>query len=144
MKKLTNAHTSLWKSLTQGLRRWRHPELALPVSCLDDEKIDCALKRAGIARKDLFTPGRTIARYRSRMAAMLAMHGIDVEQAVRNHWPSLKDADGNCARCRETGRCTRWLEWGRPNAGPKVFCPNAALFSSIEQGQVEVRLRANM
>ena len=132
------------RSISDKVRRWQNPALARTLSDLSDDEIDNALVRAGLTRKDLFTAGDSIAQYRVRMAHMLAMLGIDVEQAVREHWASLKDADCNCSQCAQTGPCHRWLEWGRPNTGPQAFCPNATFFMSIVADQVETRLRERM
>lgn len=134
----------LLRSIADKMCRWQNPVLARTLSDLSDDEIDDALARAGLTRKDLFTAGDTIAQYRARMAYMLATLGIDVEQAVSEHWASLKHADHKCSRCTQTGRCHRWLEWGRPNTGPQVFCPNATFFMSIVADQVESRLRDNM
>ena len=128
----------------QKLLMWRNPVLAHPISSRTDEEIDTALTRAGLARKDLFTPGGAIAQYRLRMACMLQALGIKVDLAVNEHWAAFKKADGKCSRCAETGRCHRWLEWGRPTAAPTMFCPNARLFLSIVEEQVESRARDNM
>jgi len=132
------------KSIADKVRRWQNPALARALSELSNDEIDNALLRAGLTRKDLFTAGDAIAQYRVRMAYMLTTLGINVEQAVREHWASLKDADCNCSQCNQTGRCLRWLEWGRPNTGPQGFCPNATFFMSIVADQVESRLRERM
>ena len=119
------------------ISRWKHPVLAQALSDLSDEEIDRALSRAGLNREDLFTPDNAIAEHRLRMALMLATLGIDEGHAVDKHWKALKQADNNCSRCSQTGRCHRWLEWGRPNTGPQVFCPNTELFMSIVADQAK-------
>ena len=134
----------LLRSIANKVRRWHNPALAQPLSDLSDDEIDDALIRAGLTRKDLFAPNNAIAQHRFRIAQMLATVGIDVGQLVSDDWASLKHADHKCSRCTQTGRCHRWLEWGRPNTGPQVFCPNATFFMSIVADQVESRLRANM
>lgn len=121
-------------------RRWQHPSLARSQACRRDDEIDAALREAGLARADLFTPANAIAHHRVHMAHMLAAIGIDVPRAVDEYWESLKQADGVCAGCSQTGRCRRWLDWGRANAAPDVFCPNAALFRSIPAEQVSAGL----
>ncbi len=133
-------HRPLSKALRK-LREWRNPVLAHPLAHLSDDEIDKALSRAGLARQDLFTPRSAIAQYRTRMACMLATLGVKVDEAVTEHWTSLKVADGNCSQCSETGRCLRWLEWGRPNSAPTVFCPNASFFLSVLADQTERRFR---
>lgn len=143
MKILRNAHRSI-RSIAHRLRTLRNPILARPISALSDDEIDNALERAGLTRKDLFTPKNAIAQHRTMMAGMLATLGINVEQTVRDRWVNLKEADHICSRCTQTGRCHRWLEWGRPNTGPEVFCPNATLFNEIVADQTESRLRDNM
>jgi hypothetical protein len=142
-KILRNARRPL-RSVVRKLNRWQNPMLAGTISDLSDDEIDEALAHAGLMRKDLFTPNNAIAQYRFRMACMVTALGIDVEQMVKDHWASLKDADFNCSRCTETGRCLRWLEWGRPNAAPTVFCPNAPVFMSIAAEQVDSRRRNSM
>ena len=112
-------------------RRLRGDVLAGPLSQAGDYQIDAALKQDGITRTDLFSPSRAIARHRTRLAWMLALWGIDVPRATREHWQELKVADEQCNHCPNTGRCTRWLEWGQFNAAPMVFCPNAELWSAI-------------
>lgn len=111
---------------------------------MSDAEIDAALARANLDRGDLFRPGSSIASYRFRMACMLTALGIRSDDAVRDHWNALKEADGKCSRCKETGRCVRWLEWGRPNTAPSVFCPNAALFLSLVDEQTESRAREGL
>jgi len=143
MNILRDAHRP-FHSIARKLQSWQNPILARTISDLSDDEIDNALALTGLTRKDLFTPKNAIAQYRFRMACMLTTLGINVEQAVREHWAPLKDADYNCSRCTQTGRCLRWLEWGRPNTGPQVFCPNATFFMSIAADQVESRLRDNM
>lgn len=128
-------------TVLRKLREWQNPVLAHPLANLSDDEIDKALSRAGLARQDLFTSSNAIAQYRTKMACMLAALGIKVDEAVTEHWTSLKVADGNCSRCAETGRCYRWLEWGRPNTAPTVFCPNASFFLSVVAEQKEHRLR---
>ena len=132
------------RSIAYKLRRWQNPALARTLSELSDDEIDNALARAGLTRKDLFTPDNAIAQYRFRMGCMLTTLGINVEQTVREHWAPLKDADYNCSRCTQTGQCLRWLQWGRPNTGPQSFCPNTTFFNSMVADQVESRLRDNM
>lgn len=127
--------------VVRKLRELKNPVLARPLAHFSDEDIDEALSRAGLKRKDLFSASGYIAQHRFRMACMLAVLGIKVDQAVTQHWTSLKDADAKCSRCAETGRCHRWLDWGRPNSGPTVFCPNAGLFLSIVADQTESRVR---
>jgi len=105
--------------------------LAGPLSQAADGQIDAALKQDGIARADLFSPSRAIARHRARLVWMLASWGIDVARAANEHWQELKIADQQCSHCPNTGRCTRWLEWGQFNAAPMVFCPNAELWAAI-------------
>ena len=116
-------------------RRWRNPVLARALEHLDDREIDSALRRAGLSRAKLLTPRDAIARHRVRMAHMLAALGIDVRDAVERNWDVLKEADRKCSMCREAGRCRRWLDWGRLNDAPQVFCPNAALFQDIGADQ---------
>lgn len=112
-------------------RRLRGDVLTGPLSQAGDSEIDAALKQGGIARTDLFSPSHAIARHRARLAWMLATWGIDVPRAAREHWQELKVADEQCSHCPNTGRCTRWLEWGQFNAAPMVFCPNAELWCAI-------------
>lgn len=131
-------------AIARKLHLWQNPALARPLSDLSDEEIDGALARAGLARDDLFTPGGAIAQRRFLMACMLAALEIKVEPMVREHWAALKEADGHCAKCTQTGRCLRWLEWGRPNTAPTVFCPNAPFFLSVAADQVDNRLRDSM
>ena len=134
----------LLRSIADKMRRWQNPVLARTISDLSDDEIDNALARAGLTRKDLFTPDNAIAQYRFRMACMLTTLGINIEQAIREDWATLKDADNKCSRCTQTRQCLRWLEWGRPNTGPQAFCPNATFFKLMVADQVESRLRDNM
>ncbi len=120
-------------------RRLRGGVLAGPLSQAGDKQIDAALKQDRITRTDLFSPSRAIARHRTRLAWMLATWGIDVSRAAREHWQELKAADEQCSRCLNTGRCTRWLEWGQFNAAPMIFCPNAELWSAIALEQATTR-----
>ena len=122
----------LLQGIAAKIRRWHNPVLNRTLDELSDDEIDDALARARLTRTDLFAPNDAIAQHRVRMAFMLASLGINVGQAVREHWASLKRADHNCSRCTQTGRCHRWLEWGRPNTGPQVFCHNATFFMSID------------
>lgn len=112
-------------------RRWRNPILARALGYLDDQEVDSALRCAGLSRAKLFTPRDAIARHRVRMAHMLAALEVDVHDAVARNWDDLKQADHNCSVCTQAGRCRRWLQWGRINDAPRVFCPNAALFLQI-------------
>lgn len=116
-------------------RRWRNPVLARALGHLKDHEIDSALSDAGLSRAKLFTPRDAIARHRVRMAHMLATLEVDVHDAVDWNWEALKQADQTCSLCREVGRCRRWLEWGRVNDAPQVFCPNAPLFQEIGADQ---------
>lgn len=116
-------------------RRLRHPVLARPLGRTSNRQIDAALERAGLTRAALFTYGGAIARHRTQMAGMLEAHGVDVARAVVENWEDLKLADHYCAHCRNARRCSRWLQWGRRNDAPKMFCVNANLFASIAASQ---------
>jgi len=122
-------------------RRWRNPVLARALGHLDDREIESALRRAGLSRAKLFTPKNAIARHRVRMAHMLDVLGIDIRDAVEWNWDDLKEADRKCLACRDAGRCRRWLECGRINDAPQVFCPNASLFQDIGADQALRKLR---
>lgn len=121
------------------IRRWRNPVLAHPLEEASENQIDAALASAGLDRAQLFEPETAVAAYRVRMAGMMKTLGVDAQPLARGSWKSLKRADANCAACRETGRCERWLMWGRPNAGPQVFCPNAQYFMFVAEEQDRVR-----
>ncbi len=121
-------------------RRWQHPLLARSQARASDAEIDAALRTAGLTRAELFTPQNAIAAHRTRMAHMLAAFEIDVAQATAERWGTFKTADGLCARCTQTGRCQRWLEWGQRNEAPWVFCPNAATFAAIAAEQARAML----
>jgi hypothetical protein len=131
-------------SIVRELHKWLNPALARTLSDLSDDELDSALTRASLTREDLFTPNGAIAQHRFRMACMLTALGIKVEPTVREHWAALKEADHKCSKCTQTGRCLRWLEWGRPNTAPTVFCPNAPFFLSVAADQVDSRLRDSM
>lgn len=130
----------LRKRIGARSRRWRHPVLARSLGRLSDAEIDEALKAAGLCREGLFIARNAIARHRTRMAHMLAMLGIDIADAVRDHWTALKDADQRCSLCPNVGRCRRWLEWGQVNDAPQVFCPNAGVFDAIGADQAKRQL----
>jgi len=119
------------QQINLATRRLRGDLLAGPLSQASDGQIDAALQQDGIARTDLFSPAYAVARHRARLAWMLATWGIDAPRAAKEHWQELKVADERCSYCPNTGRCTRWLEWGQFNAAPMVFCPNAELWSAI-------------
>lgn len=118
------------------LARFRAPILLRPLGRARDEEIDAALARAGMRREDIFNPEEAVLPHRGRMARMLAAFGIDVPRAMEERWNDLKRAEHDCAYCASARRCWRWLEWGRANDAPRMFCPNARLFAEIahEQG----------
>lgn len=130
----------LRRSLAARNRRRRHPVLARALGYLNNHEIDSALCRASLTRAKLFTPGDAIAQHRVRMAHMLAALEVNVHDAVQWSWDALKQADQNCSLCKEAGRCRRWLEWGRLNDAPQVFCPNASLFREIGLDQAMRKL----
>ena len=119
--------------------RFRNPVLAGALSRASDDQIDEALKANNMSRADLFRPAHAAAPHRRHMALMLATWGIDIDRATERHWQQLKDAEEKCGRCLNTGRCQRWLEWGRPNTAPNTFCSNAQLWSSIAEEQAAAR-----
>lgn len=104
-----------------------------------DAEIDAALARRGLSRADLFKPGTTQAAHRPRIAGMILMHGLSADNLTEDNWPVLKEADHRCAFCPQTGRCGRWLRWGRANDAPRIFCPNALTFAKLAQRQEESR-----
>lgn len=62
------------------------------------------------------------------MAAMMRHFNFDPARAAPRHQGAVRDAERVCMNCPNVTRCKHWLEWGRHNDAPRVFCPNAALF----------------
>ena len=100
-----------------------------------DAQLDRWVAWAGIGRSDLFTVFKGNATHRRLMARMLTHFNIAPAVASVRCWTTLRDAEDICARCPSTGRCRRWLRWGRRNNAPSVFCPNAGLFRDLESLQ---------
>lgn len=115
--------------------------LRKPLGRLTDEQIDEALGKKNAKRTDLFKPslGLGNAPHRHRISSMVATHGLSPELLVENHWEELKRADHYCAFCQQTKRCERWLQWGRTNDAPDMFCPNASMFKSLKKRLLELR-----
>jgi hypothetical protein len=128
-----------WKSclhwLAVQVRSLRHPSLARPLDRVSDQAIDEALRRAKLARSDLFTLPTALPWHRVYMAHMLRAYGIDPVFATEARWQELKGADRRCARCASKGRCRSWLEQGGFDEAPSTFCPNASLFAAIAAEQ---------
>jgi hypothetical protein len=73
------------------------------------------------------------------MAHMLAAHGIDVDSLTSHQLQSLVLASHVCAHCSNRERCRTWQEWGRANAKPHTFCPNATLFEKFAAAEAADR-----
>ena len=122
-------------SLSKLFAPRRNSVLASSLAKQSDDDIDTALKQRGLTRAQLFGAASATAKHRVRISSMMAALQIDAKEAVRHHWPQLKEADEACKRCLQVGRCQRWLEWGWYNGAQKVFCPNAKLFERIAKDQ---------
>lgn len=107
--------------------------LLQPLGRASDSVIDAALRECGMTRTKLFTPGSAMVPHRERIAAMILMQGLDPETLTRNFWSLLKEAEHRCAHCENAKRCERWLEWGRNNDAPRMFCPNETTFERIKR-----------
>ena len=118
-----------------AFQKLRSPVLAAPLTRSSGNRIDEALKKSEMAWENLFRVSHAIAQHRHRMAQMLTIYGIDVDQAVKDQWNELKAADEACAACLNTGRYRRWLEWVQPNAASEIFCPNAERWLTIAEEQ---------
>jgi hypothetical protein len=68
---------------------------------------------------------------RRLMARMMRHFQADPETMPPRYWGAVREAERVCAHCKSAKRCRRWLDWGRHNAAPRVFCPNAELFESM-------------
>ena len=122
------------KSLNAGRRlslwSWRRMLINLP-----DEELDACLSEAGISRAELFSPARTKSGYLQRMSRMMRHFKVDRDEVRPRYHGALREAERVCAHCMNVGRCRRWLEWGRSNDAPRVFCPNAELWDEIAAQQ---------
>jgi hypothetical protein len=71
------------------------------------------------------------ATHRRLMAVMMRHFGLDIDDAIQNHWDALRRAERTCVRCSNVKRCRNWVVWDLHNDAPRVFCPNADLFDEI-------------
>lgn len=69
------------------------------------------------------------------MTAMMRHFNLNSDGAAPRYHGALRDAERVCMNCATVKRCKRWLEWGRRNDAPRVFCPNAALFDEVASDQ---------
>jgi hypothetical protein len=129
---LTGVGTPMRRIVSLVARKYAVFRLDGPLGRFSDARLDRWAARAGLARSDLFTPFRGNADHRRLMARMLAYFNVEPAKACASCWQDLRDAEALCARCPNSGRCARWLAWGRRNNAPEVFCPNAALFRELE------------
>ena len=105
---------------------------------LGPEAIDRDLSDAGLSRSDLPTILGGRAHRRTRlMEPMMAHFHVDSQKLAPRYWGALRDAERVCQHCSNSSRCIRWLEWGRRNDAPRVFCPNATLFDEMAQSSRE-------
>lgn len=120
------------RRLRRGVRRWRaQRRLSGNLVRLSDRELDGLLARAGRARGELFSDFSDNAAHRRLMGHMMARFGLDLAALVRRRWRELRRAEGLCVQCANKGRCRRWLEWGRDNPAPTVFCANFPLFAQL-------------
>jgi hypothetical protein len=114
------------------------------------ERIETTRPRASVInypRKRLLWPSvegpppryPAIERHHVYMAHMLAAHGIDVDSLTSHQLQSLVLASHVCAHCSNRERCRTWQEWGRANAKPHTFCPNATLFEKFAAAEAADR-----
>ena len=120
--------SSLRRSLS---RRRAARRLSGSLTRLSENELDGLLARTGRTRRELFADFRGNARHRRLMGHMMTRFGLDPAEAARRRWRELRAAEALCLQCGNKGRCRRWLEWGRENPAPTVFCPNAALFARL-------------
>lgn len=102
---------------------------------LPDEELDACLSEAGISRTELFSRSQTKSGYLQRMTRMMRHFRVDRDGVRPRYQGALREAERVCAHCMNVGRCKRWLEWGRSNDAPRVFCPNAELWDEIAAQQ---------
>ena len=122
------------RRLTAILRRnWARRRLTRDLAYFTNKDLTDVLTQAGIRRSELFTGFKGNLLHRRLMGRMLERFGIDRETACEHHWRKLVHAERTCAGCPNSGRCQRWLAWGRRNNAPNVFCPNAGLFTQIRR-----------
>lgn len=120
------------RKLKTGLRRTRaRRRLTRDLAAFSNKDLAGVLAKLGLRRADLFAGRNGNPRHRRRMGRMLEHFDIDRETACEHHWRKLIYADKVCTRCRNVAKCERWLAWGRHNAAPNVFCPNAGLFTQL-------------
>ena len=100
----------------------------------DPERERC-LREAGISPAELRSAGKAARGFRGRMTAMMRHFRFNPDAAAPRYHGALRDAERVCMNCTTVSRCKRWLEWGRRNDAPRVFCPNAALFDDAASDQ---------
>ncbi|MEM7223844.1 MAG: DUF6455 family protein [Pseudomonadota bacterium] len=121
-----NPSESFWKRLR---KLFRVPEA--PPSTPGGGEMARMLAEAGVSQAEAQRGKPAGPKHRRRMAAMMGHFGIDPARADPRYWGAIRDAGRVCVNCPTEGRCHRWLNWGRANDAPRVFCPNAALFDEI-------------
>ena len=106
-----------------------------PVGYPADPERDRCLREAGITPAELCRAGKSARGFRGRMTAMMRHFRLDPDAAAPRYRGALRDAERVCMNCTTVRRCKGWLEWGRRNDAPRVFCPNAALFDEAAADQ---------
>jgi hypothetical protein len=124
-----NYLTEIARQASAKMRRLlSNDPLLRPLGRVPDSTIHRALTLRRFGRADLFTPGKTLAPHRRRIAAMLAAFHFSPKQITEHHWKELKHADHLCAHCSDKKRCDRWLRGERSDEAPRRFCPNVMTF----------------
>ena len=106
-----------------------------PTDFLPDCERDRCLREAGITPAEFRSAGKSARGFRGRMTAMMRHFRLDPDAATPRYHGALRDAERVCMNCATVKRCKNWLEWGRRNDAPRVFCPNAALFDEVASNQ---------
>jgi len=112
--------------------------LLRPLARVPDSTIDAALAARGMRRANLFLRrGGNLAPHRHRLAEMLTVFHFSPSDIVARHWRELKQADHDCARCADPGRCERWLRRRGDDDAPRRFCPNVTTFERWRRDYLE-------
>jgi hypothetical protein len=98
---------------------------------VDEAELGRMLGEAGLAGSPTVTNPASL----HDQAAMQTYFGVDPATAPAAFQGALRDAERVCACCQTAQRCHDWLEAGRTDDSPRLFCPNAELLEEVAAAQ---------